>query len=146
MVMLEKTLESPLDCKEIKPVNPKGNESWIVTGRTDAEDKTLSTLATWCKEPTHWRRPWHWERLKAKGEGGGRGWDGEVASPTQWTWIWSNSRRYGRTGKPGVLQSMGLKRVRYDVETEQNNVRSQILGFDQEETDITIVLVGWWVC
>ena len=52
-----------------------------------------SSLATCCKEPTHWKRPWCWERLKAKGEGGGRGWDGYVASLTQWTWIWANSGR-----------------------------------------------------
>ena len=53
----------------------------------------LSTLATWCEELTHWKRPWCWERLKAKGEGGGRGWDGWIASLTQWTWIWANSGR-----------------------------------------------------
>ena len=53
----------------------------------------LSTLATWCEELTHWKRPWCWERLKAKEEGGGRGWDGWMASLTQWTWIWANSGR-----------------------------------------------------
>ena len=63
ILMLEKTLESPLDSKEIKPVNPKGNQPWIFTGRTEA------TLATWCKGLTHWKRPWCWERLKAEGEG-----------------------------------------------------------------------------
>ena len=56
--MLEKTLESPLDCKEIQPVNPKGNQSWIFIGRTDAE--SLNTLATW-EEPTQWKRPWCWK-------------------------------------------------------------------------------------
>ena len=70
-VVLEKTLESPLDCKAIQPVNPKGNQSWIFTGRTEAEAE-----ATWCKELTHWKRPWCWERLKAGGEGDNRGWDG----------------------------------------------------------------------
>ena len=68
-VVLEKTLESPLDSKEIQPVNPKGNQSWIFIGRTDAEPDS-NTLATWCKEPTHLKRPWCWERLKAGGEGG----------------------------------------------------------------------------
>ena len=68
-VVLEKTLESPLDCKEIQPVNPKGDQSWIFIGRSDAEAETLNTLAIWCKEMTHWKRPWCWERLKAGGEG-----------------------------------------------------------------------------
>ena len=74
-VVLEKTLESPLDHK-IKPINPKGNQHWIFTGRTDAEAASNSnTLATWCKDSTHWKIPWCWERLKAKREGDGRGRD-----------------------------------------------------------------------
>ena len=52
-----------------------------------------SALATWCKEPTHWKRPWCWERLRARGEGGDWGWDGWMASLTQWTWVWANSGR-----------------------------------------------------
>ena len=84
-VVLEKTLESPLDCKEIQPVHPKGNQSWIFIGRTDAEAETLST---WCEELTHWKRPWCWERLKTGGKGDDRGWDGWMASPTVWTWVW----------------------------------------------------------
>ena len=68
--MLEKTLESPLDCKEIQPVNPKGNQPWIFIGGTDAEaEAPINTLATWCKELTHLKRPWFWERLKVGGEG-----------------------------------------------------------------------------
>ena len=72
-MVLEKTLESPLDFKEIKPVNPKGKHPWIYIGNTDAE---AEVPATWCEELTHQKRPWRWERLKAKGEVGGRGWDG----------------------------------------------------------------------
>ena len=68
-VVLEKTLESPLDSKDIQPVHPKGNQSWIFIGRTDAEAEA-PILATWCKQLTHWKRPWCWERLKAKEEGG----------------------------------------------------------------------------
>ena len=68
-VVLEKTLESPLDCREIKPVHPKGDQSWVFIGRTDVEAETPDTLATWCEELTHWKRPWCWERLKAGGEG-----------------------------------------------------------------------------
>ena len=75
-VVLEKTLESPLDCKEIKPINPKGNQFWIFIGRTDAQAETAILLATWCEEPTQWERPWCWERSKAGGEGDDRGWDG----------------------------------------------------------------------
>ena len=74
IVVQEKTLVNPLDCREIKSVIPKGNQSWILIGRTDAE-APINTLATWCEESTHWKRSWCWERLKAGGEGGGRGWD-----------------------------------------------------------------------
>ena len=64
-------------------------------------------LATWCKELTHWKRPWCWERLKAGAEGDARGWDVWMASPTRWTWVWVNSGSWWWTGKPGVLQSVG---------------------------------------
>ena len=78
-----------------------------------------NTLATWCKQPTHWKRPWSWERLKARGEGDNRGWDGWMASPIQWIWVWENSRRWWRTGKPGMWQSMGSQRVGHNWVTEQ---------------------------
>ena len=68
----------------------------------------------------HWERHWCWERLKARGEGDDRGWDGWVASPTQWTWVWVNSGRWWWTGRPGVLQSIGLQRVGHDWVTELN--------------------------
>ena len=67
-----------------------------------------NTLATWCEELTHWKRPWCWERLKAGGEGDNRGWDGWMASPTQWTWVWVNSGGWRWTGRPGVLPSQGV--------------------------------------
>ena len=86
-VVLEKTLESPWDCKEIQPVHPKGDQSWVFIGRTDVEAETPIQLAIWCEELTHWKRPWCWERLRAGGEGDDRGWDGWTASPTQWTWV-----------------------------------------------------------
>ena len=79
-----------------------------------------NTLATWCEELTHLKRPWCWERLKVGGEGDDRGWDGWMASPTQWTWVWVNSRSWRWTGRPGVLQSMGSQRVEYDWATELN--------------------------
>ena len=68
-----------------------------------------NTLATWHEEPTHWKRPWCWERLKAGREGDNRGWDDWMVSLTQWTWVRANSRRWRRTGKPHVLQSMGFQ-------------------------------------
>ena len=108
-MLLNKTLESPLDCKEIQPVHPKGNQSWIFIGRTDAEAET-NNLATWCEKLTHLKRPWCCERLKAGGEGNNRGRGCSMASAllTQWTWIWASSRSWWWTGKPGVLQSMGV--------------------------------------
>ena len=89
-VVLEKTLESPSDCKEIKLVNPKGNQPWVLTG---CWSWSANTLATWWKQPTHWKSLWCWERLKAEGEGGDREWDVWMASSTQRTWVWANSRR-----------------------------------------------------
>ena len=77
-----------------------------------------NTLATWCKELTHWKRPWCWEWLKA-GEGDDRGWDGWMPSPTRWTWVWANFGSYWWTGKPGMLQSIGLQGAGYDWATEQ---------------------------
>ena len=88
-VVLEKTLESPLDSKDIKPVNPKGSQSWIFTRRTDAGAPVF--LSPHAK--THWKRTGCWERLRARGEGGNRGWDGWMASLTQWTWVWTNPGR-----------------------------------------------------
>ena len=105
-VVLEKTLESPLDCKEIQPVH---SESW-----------NSSTLATSCEELTHLKRPWCWERLRAGGEGDDRGWDVWMASPTQWTWVWVDSRSWWWTGRPGVLWFMGSQGVGHDWAIELN--------------------------
>ena len=126
--MLEKTFENPLDCKEIKPVHPKGNQSWYSLEGLMLKLK-LQYLATWCKELTHWKGPWCWARLKT-GEGDDREWDGWMASETWWTWVWVSSRSWCWTGKPGMLQSMGLQRVRHDWATELN------------WTEMTF----WWVC
>ena len=79
-----------------------------------------STLATWCKELTHLKRPWCWERLKAGGERDDRGWKGWIASPTQWAWIWVSSGSWWWIGKPGMLQSMGSQGVVHDWVTELN--------------------------
>ena len=75
-------------------------------------------FAIWGEELTHLKRPWCWERLKAGGEGDNRGWDGWMESPTQWTRVWASSGSWRWTGRPGMLQSMGLQRVRHDWATE----------------------------
>ena len=98
-VVLEKTLESLLDCKEIQPVYPKWNQSWIFIGRTDAE---AETPIVWPPDAKYWKRPWFWERFKA-GEGDDRGWGSWMASLTRWTWVWESSGSWWKTGKPGVL-------------------------------------------
>ena len=100
-VVLEKTLEGSLDCKEIQPVHPKGNQSWIFIGRTDAKVET-PIICHLMRRLTHLKRPWCWERLEAGGEGDDRGWDGWMASPTWWTSVWASSGRWWRTGKPAV--------------------------------------------
>ena len=79
-----------------------------------------NTLATSREEVTHWKRPWCWEGLGAGGEGDNRGWDGWMASPTQWTWVWVNSRSWWWIGRPGVLWFMGSQRVGHDQLTKLN--------------------------
>ena len=107
-VVLEKTLDSPLDCKAIKPVSPKGNQLWIFVGRTNAEDE--ATMATWWEELIHWKRLWCWERLRGGGEGDARGWDGWMASWTQWTWVWEKSGRQWRRGSLLCCSPWGRKK------------------------------------
>ena len=119
-VVLEKTLESPLDCKEIQSVHPKGDQSWVYHWKDWCWSWSSNILATWCEELTHLKRPWCWERLKAGGEGDDRGWDGWMASPTQWTWVWVKSGSWWWTGRPGVLWFMGSQKVRHGWAIELN--------------------------
>ena len=77
-----------------------------------------NTLATSCEQLTHWKRFWCWEGLGAGGEGNDWGLDGWMASLTRWTWVWVNSGSWWWTGRPGVLQFMGLRRVRHNWATE----------------------------
>ena len=117
-MVLEKTLESPLDCKEIQPVHSEGDQSWVFFGRNDAQ---AETPVLWPPhELTHWKRLWCWEGLGVGGEGDNRGWDGCMASPTQWTWVWVNSGSWWWLGRPGVLRFMGSQRVGHDWVTELN--------------------------
>ena len=117
-MVLEKTLESPLDCKKIQPVHSKGDQSWVFFERTDAK---AETPVLWPPHGKSWLfgkdsdagRDWGQEEK-------GRGWDGWMVSPTQWTWVWVNSRSWWWTGRPGVLWFMGLQRVGHDWATELN--------------------------
>ena len=102
----------------LKEINPEhSREGWCWSWNS-------KTLATWSEELTHWKRLWCWERLRAGGEAGDGRWDGWMASPTQWTWVWASSRSWGWTGRPGVLQLMGSQRVGHDWMTELLTVRS----------------------
>ena len=115
-------LDGPLDSIEIKPVNPKGNQPWIFIGRTDAKASIglkLQYFGHLMRRTDSFEKILMLERLRAEGEGDNRGWDGWMASPTQWTWVWANYRRWWWTGRPGVLQSMGSQRAGHDWRTEQ---------------------------
>ena len=82
--------------------------------------KNSNALATWWEELNHWKRPWCWEGFGAGGEGDDRGWDGWMASPTRWTWVWVNSGSWWWTGRPGVLWFTGSKTVGHHWATELN--------------------------
>ena len=88
----------------------------------------LQYLATWCEELTHLKRSWCWERLKAGGEGDDRGWDGWMASPTQWTWVWVDSRRQWLTGRTSLLQFKGSQRVGRNWATEHQEDNTSSVG------------------
>ena len=105
----------PLDCKEIKPVNPKGNQPWKFIGRTDAEAE-LQYFGHLMWRSDSLEKSLMLERLRVGRERGNGGW---IASPTQWTWVWPNSEIQWRAGNPGALQSLGLQRVRYKLVMEQ---------------------------
>ena len=126
--VLEKTLESPFDCKEIKPVIPKGKWTLNIHWKDWCWSWSSNTLATRCEEPPHWKRSWCWERLRAGGvEGGNRGWDSWMIPPVQRTWTWANSRRWWGTGRPGELQSMGSQRVWHNFVSEQQQQKTRLL-------------------
>ena len=123
--VLEKTLESPLDCKEIQSVHPKGDQSWVFIGRTDAD---AETPVLWPPHVKSW--------LIGKDPDAGRDWgqeekgttEDEMTSPTRWTWVWVNSRSWWCwIGRPGMLQFMGSLRVRHDWATELNWMYFELL-------------------
>ena len=118
-VVLEKTLESPLDCKEMQPVHSKRNQSWVFTGRTDAE---AETSILWPPDAKNW--------LIWKDPDAGKDWRQEEKGTIKdemvawyhwlWTWVWVNSRSWQWTERPGMLHSMGLQRVGHDWATDLN--------------------------
>ena len=118
-MVLEKTVESSLDYKEIQTVHPKGNHSWILIGRLMLKMKLqyFGHLVVNCDS---FEKTLMLGRLKAGGEGDDKGWDGWMGSQTWWTWVWVNSGSCWWTGCRGMLQSMGSLRVRHDWATELN--------------------------
>ena len=139
-VVLEKTIESPLDREEIKPVNPKGNRSCIIIGRTDVE---AETPILWPPDTKNW--------LLGKDPNAGKDWrqekgmtEDEVVGwhpPTQWTWVWASSGSWWWTGKPGVLQSTWSQRIRHGWATELNWTE-KFPGF--EDTRKRVVKGQWF--
>jgi len=119
-VMIEIHIKTwPCQTEKSNKLMPGESGSWAETKRGDPRPFPLlikqtfifehlwyARIYTRCEELIHWKRPWCWERLKAGGEGDDRGWDGWMASPTWWTWVWAGSRSWWWTGKPGMLQSM----------------------------------------
>ena len=123
-VVLEKTLESPLDCKEIQPVHPKGDQSWVFIGRSNAE---AETPVLWPPHAKSWLigkdpdagRDWGQEE-KGTTEDEMAGWHPQIHHLIHQTWVWVNSGSWWWTGRPGVLQFMGSQRVGHDWATELN--------------------------
>ena len=119
-VVLEKTLESPLECKEIQPVHPKGNQSIIFIRRTHAEAEPPILWSPDMKNWLTWKDSDAWKDWGQEEKGTDRGWDGSMASLTRWTWVWVSSRSWWWKGKPGMLQSMGPLRLRQNWASELN--------------------------
>ena len=127
-VVLEKTLESPLDCKEIKLINPKGNQSWIFIERTDAE---AEAPILWSPDEKNWLIGKDPDAGKDWGQGengADRGWDCWMTSPIWWTWVWVSSGSQWWTRKAGMLQPMGSQRVRQGWGTEMRSNNRKVLG------------------
>ena len=109
-----------MDTKEGDPTSPLWRSPLRFLWKEWCWSWNSSTLATSCKELTHWKRFWCWEGLGAGGEGDDRGWDGWMASPTRWAWVWVNSGSWWWTGRPDMLRFTGSQRVGHDWVTELN--------------------------
>ena len=135
IVVLEKTLESPLDCKEIQPVHSEGDQPWDFFGRIDAK---AETPVLWPPHVKSWLiGKVCWEGLGAGGEGDNRGWDGWMASMTWCTWVWLNSGSCRWIARPGVLWFMGLQSWIWR-ETELNWTCKNRIGNER------LLLYGVW--
>ena len=118
-MVLEKTLESPLDCKETNQSILKKISPGCSLERLMLKPK-LQYFGHSCKELTHWKRPWCWEGLGAGGEGDNRGWDGWMVSPIWCACVWVNSWSLWWIGRPAMLWFMGLQRVGHNWATKLN--------------------------
>ena len=118
-------LRVPWTAKEIQPVHPKRDQSWVFIGRNWCWSWNSSTLAISCEELTHWKRPWFWEGLGAGGEGDDRGWDGWMASPNRWAWVWVNSGSWDGQG--------GLAPAIHGVAKSQTRLSNWIELIDREQ-------------
>ena len=121
-VVLEKTLESPLDGKEIQPVHPKGNHSWIFIERTDVDAETPILWSPNAKNWLIWKDTDAGENWRQEEKGT----QDEIVSLTQWTWVWASSGSWWWTGKSGVLQSVGSQRLVHYWATEVKWSRSVV--------------------
>ena len=120
-VVLEKTLESPLDCKEIQPVHPKGDQSWVFFGRNNVEAETPVLRPPDVKSWLIWKDPDAGKDCGKEEKGTTEDEIGWMISPTQWTWVWVDSRSWWWTGRPGMPQFMGSQsRTRLSNWTELN--------------------------
>ena len=131
-VVLEKILDSSLDCKKIELVHPKGNLSWIFIGRTDAEAET-PILCHLMLRAVSFEKTLMLGKIEVGGKGDNRGWDGWMSSPTQWMWVWVDSRSWWWTGRPSMLQFMGSQRVGHDWATELNWTELKRSWLNEEE-------------
>ena len=123
-VVLEKTLESPLDCKEIQPVHPKGDQSWVFIGRTDAELK-LQYFGHLMQRTDLFEKTLMLGKIEGRRRRGDRGWDSWMASLTWWTSVWVDSWSWWWIGRPGVLLFMESQGVGHDWATELNWAKSK---------------------
>ena len=127
-VVLEKTLESPLECKEIQLVHPKGDQSWVFIGRTDAETETSIFWPPDAKTWLIWKDPYVGKDWRQEEKGmDDKGWDGGMASPTQWTWVWVNSRSWWWTGGLACCGPWGRKES--DTTEQLNWTEKENLNF-----------------
>ena len=143
-VELEKTPESPLDCKEIQAVHPKGDQPWDFFGRNDVK---AETLILWPPCVKSWLIGKDSDAGRDRGQeekGDDRGWDGWMASLTRWTRVWVNFRSWWWTGRPGMLPFMGSQRVGHDWATELNWSHSFLLWKGNSDNSVTYLTGLLW--